>query len=256
MAVKERLSEIAKKYGIAEDVVGQLLGNEGLVRELESDLVPLPTFKSELEKQKNGYESKLTDFQSQVSKWQEWYDNTLTPDYTSLQQRVQQYEEQLAGAQQRMDGRVEMPTGEVITKNEFDARLQAELQRREQAFIEFWHTTSAIQQKHQQEFGEPLDTKALEKYALENRMPSIDIAYDKMMESRRTEKQQKEWSEREKTLRAEIEQDMRSRYSIPDEGDIAGSPLSIAAESSGDYGFAEFQKDWRAAQDKKDGQKI
>lgn len=105
-----------------------------------------------------------------------------------------------------------------LTQKDLDERIAL----LSQATVNLFHKGLRMAQDHLHRFGEPLDTQALERYAVENKITDTDLAYDRFVQPKLDAQRQRQDTEREASVAKRIEEakaeavrDFASRNKLP-----------------------------------------
>lgn len=142
-------------------------------------------------------EQKLNQYQASV---QQWYERDILPRLS--QQPQPQPQEQEPDLSLSLNRLREDLMGQIRDQNTRYAKVIKEATR--------------IATVHAARYpGEPLDVEALERLAIENNLPSLEMAYEQFVRPREDEKRQKDLEEKIKAAREEGAREAMSRQKLP-----------------------------------------
>lgn len=153
------------------------------------------------------------DYQAQLGRvraYQEWY-SRAEPEYNRMNEEYTRVMQQLV-EQQNGNNTPQFDASRFISKDDFIAMQREQAQRTAAVLKE----TAKITAKHLSRFRDDLDIEAIDRLATEHNLPLM-AAYEKFIEPRLREEEQKKNEEWKKNTREEIERDLRSRYQLPAE---------------------------------------
>jgi len=211
----EYWQEIAKKSGLSEDQiksVSDALGQEPVSKAFSQAFMTVSDHHSSFDKAKREWETEKQRWNTEKQQYDTWYRETALPEYerfTKSQEALKQYKD-LYGELDGGNRQVATPTGDVLTRKEFEE----ELKRRDQAYVGLTKAASRATLDYYNRFKEPLDLDELEKFAVERSLP-LDQAYNAYIQPKVDAANRAEWEVKLKTAREEGYRDAISKARIP-----------------------------------------
>jgi hypothetical protein len=211
-----------------------LFNNQTFATRLSTDAVPQSTFNSELDRQRNQFETRIKDIEGYNLQWQNFYETDLKPK-VELADRLTAagLDPQQFGANRQGDAVDQY--GNVVTKDEL-ANLAAQRERDRTGLLD-WSTFIADKAvEYREEFGKRFPAGEFRKFATENsnKYATLDQAF---LDFSATDRQAKVEADR-KTWEAEkekeIESKLRSQLAVPVQpgsGD-GGSPFHTVKDTA------------------------
>lgn len=167
--------------------------------------------KDELDAQKAQFEQEVQEARTRIAGWQKWYGEESQKSATlvdKLNRYIDEYGE-LDNAGQRREA-----AKHGMTKEEFDAALNAELEKRSTAMIKFADDLTDLKMDYSKRFGERLNTEELYKIAGEKNLP-LTAAYDQYVAPRVEAQKKVEFEEAIKKAKEEGAAEALSRHNLP-----------------------------------------
>lgn len=127
-----------------------------------------------LKKEREDLQTYLAAEKQKIDGWQTWYGNATT-EFAQMAKEVQAYRDEFGELNTADKRRAAAQAG--LTPEQFEQKLNEELQRRETAYMKFMDDLSDLKMEHRERFKERLDTSAVYKIAGEKSLP-LDVAYD------------------------------------------------------------------------------
>lgn len=206
MAITDYLEQLAQTKGLSADDKAALLkivgGNADFAKGLEEGTMLRSDYsraQDALKKQKD----ETTAYYNQLLTWKGEQDAA--------------YAAALAGSNGNGNGNGGFVNGEYISKKDFEEfqKKQAEAAaQREANFITISKKVGRLASRHAAKFGEELDTDALEKVVVEQKV-DLDRAYDLMVADRLKAQQDASFAERIKREREEAVREFASTRNLP-----------------------------------------
>src|SRR3972149_4309538 len=163
------------------------------------------------------YSRKMDELAGEKKTWAEWYGKADQAYKTNLAgiETLKRYE-QLYGP---LEGQQAANNGaNVLTRQEVEQLFAV----RDQAYTNLLHNGLRIAQDHLHRFGAPLDTRELEKFALDRKITDMDRAYELYVTPKLDSQRQKQEADREAAMnerikreREEAVRDYASRNKLP-----------------------------------------
>lgn len=203
--VKQYIEQLSQATGLSEEEKGSLLklaSNEKFSTALGGDLLRQQDYSRSMNDLKKK-ENDTTAYYSQLVQWKADQDAA--------------YAAALAGTNGNGNGNGGFANGEYISKKDFEEfqKKQAEAAaQREANFITISKKVGRLASRHAAKFGEELDTDALEKVVVEQKV-DLDRAYDLMVADRLKQQQETALSERIKREREEAVREFASTRNLP-----------------------------------------
>lgn len=158
--------------------------------------------------------------EADITKWKEWGGNT-TSQYQTLATELQKAKADLASITNDPNPNSNLDLTKYLTKDDLTAVAKEMGERYAKAI----KSTGRIASRHAARYSEELDTEAVDKLAGELGL-SLEAAYDKWIEPREKEKNEKALNERIQRERKEAVEDWASRHQLPvDPGPVEQSPI-------------------------------
>ena len=241
--VQEYLDSLAQTAGLEDDVKAALkkaLGNEKFAKELENGVKRQSDYSRGMDELK----TQKQQVDNQIGQWREWYNTAVANDAAREEELVRL----------RGNGNSNVTVTPTVTNPGFSKK---DLDEREGRMIQIVKQGMRIASSHAAKFGEPLDTDALEKVAVEKGL-TLDRAYEEMIRPRVEESRQKEWDEKLKLAREEGVREGLSKREIPGESEKShhnifnyGARVEATKGMTGQAKVASFEEAWNSATVKK-----
>lgn len=205
---------LADLKGIVPEIEGILANNEKASSKLREGVLARSEFSSQmdaLQKEREQMQQYLSSEKQKIEGWQKWYGDT-TAEVARMQQELSQYVEEYGELSDAGKRREAAKQG--YTKEEFDKRLNEEIQKLAQAHLKFTEDLTDIKIQHRDEFKERLDTDSLYKIAGEKNVP-LTVAYNEMVADKRKERDEALFQEKLKQAREEGAREFASKHNLP-----------------------------------------
>lgn len=161
----------------------------------------------ELARQRKEMEAYLQNENQKIRGWGEWYEQTVK-EVSDAKTQLDTYKQTFG----ELDGTKAKP--KFVTKEDFDAAVNAEMNRRDANAIKFADILTDLKIDHKAEFGKRLDTDALVKYATDNGLP-LQAAYQAFTSEDREAKREASVNERIEAAKKEAVKEALSNHKLP-----------------------------------------
>lgn len=221
----ELFNEMAKKAGFTADQVTLAL-SQPEYKELENGFVRHDEYSSALDKAKN-----LQGQADKAKQWDDWYKQN-SPAITGLNEKAQllaKYEERFGA----LDGSAGDTRAAAATTGLTMADVTKITEQLSQNFSGLLKDGLRIASRHAAAFGEELDVDALEKIALEKRVP-LTQAYEELVAPRVRERNEaKTKVEIEKQVSERVKDELSRRAMSPGTSGHSAPPVFIGQQPTG-----------------------
>lgn len=211
--VKEYAGQLAKEAGLPEDqakVFLDVLGNEKVSKAFEERMLA-----------KDDYSRNMDAISSERKKLNEWYgeqvktaaknQETVNSATAQVKQYVETYGELPNGVPVPGGNRaIDAAVANYISKDDHEKAIN----NLSQQFVGVLKSGLKASSDYQYRFGKPLDVDALEKFAVEHKLP-LDMAYEKFISPEVQAKETANVEERVKAAREEGLREGRSLANVP-----------------------------------------
>lgn len=146
-----------------------------------------------------------------IAGWQKWYGD-VSAEQAAIQDKLRSYVETYGELDDAGQRRVAQNAG--MTKEEFEKRLQDEIQRRDIANLKFADDLTDIKIDYRDRFKERLDTTEVFKIAGERGL-SLDLAYKEYIADRIEKQRTQEVEDRVKREREDAVREFQTQHGLP-----------------------------------------
>lgn len=174
----------------------------------------------ELKASREALEAETAKAQDLIKKNTDWY-HTANAEYTGVKAKLDRYAAEFGD----LEGEGK-PAKKFLSEDDFNKRLDEALSPRDAAAIDVADILTDLKIEHRDKFKEKLDTKALIKFATENRMP-LTAAYTAFVADKVEAVRKTEFDDAIKKAREEGAAEARASQGLP-----------IIARSSEPFSFA------------------
>lgn len=164
-----------------------------------------------LRAERESFANEVAEARNRIDGWQKWYGEVST-QVASTQEELKAYRDAYGELDASDKRRVAREAG--FTKDEFEKRLQEEINRRDIANLKFADDLTDIKMDYRDRFKEALDTEAVYKIAGE-RGTDLKTAYQSFISERVKEQDEAKWKETIKKEREDAVAEYASKHNLP-----------------------------------------
>lgn len=194
--------------------IKDLVSDEAVSAKLREGVLARSEFsrgQDELREARKALEAEVTEARDKIAGWQNWYGET-SKQVADMQTKLKTYAETYGDLDEPAKHREAAKQG--LTKEEFDAALQAELNKHDMAALKFADDLTDLKIEHRDRFKEKLDTAAVYKIAGEKNLP-LGIAYNEYIADRVAEKNKADFEQAIKAAKEEGAKEFASKHNLP-----------------------------------------
>lgn len=194
--------------------VEKILSDEKVSAKLRTGVLAKAEFsrgEDELRTARQSFEAEVNEARTKIEGWQKWYGDT-TKEVTDMQTKLKTYADTYGELDDTNKRREAAKVG--LSKEEFDAALQTELQRHDMAALKFADDLTDLKIEHRDRFKEKLDTSAVYKIAGEKNLP-LGIAYNEYIADRVALKNKEDFDTAIKAAKEEGAKEFATKHNLP-----------------------------------------
>lgn len=164
-----------------------------------------------LRAERESFANEVAEARNRIDGWQKWYGEVST-QVAQSQEELKAYRDAYGDLDAADKRRVAREAG--YTKEEFEKRLQDEINRRDIANLKFADDLTDIKLDHRERFKEALDTEAVYRIAGE-RGTDLKTAYQTLISDRVKEQDEAKWKDTIKKEREDAVREYASQHNLP-----------------------------------------
>lgn len=194
--------------------IEELIKDEKVSAKLKEGVLARADYSSNMDAlraERETFAQEVADARNKISGWQKWY-GEVSQAVATTQDELKAYKEAYGDLDSTAQRRVAREAG--FTKEEFEKRLQDEINKRDVANLKFADDLTDIKLDYRDRFKEPLDTEAVYKVAGE-RGTDLKTAYESFISERVKAQDAEALKERIKKERDDAVREYASQHNLP-----------------------------------------
>ena len=193
--------------------IEEILKDEKVSAKLKEGVLARAEFSSQMDAlstERRQFESEVAEARQKIERWQDWYGKT-SQEVATIQDELKRYRDEYG--ELTHEGR-RAAKAQGLTAEEFDKKLQDEINKRDLANLKFADDLTDIKIDYRERFKEKLDTGAVFKIAGEKNLP-LDAAYNIFIADKVEEQRKVAYAEEIKRNREEAVAEYAAKHNLP-----------------------------------------
>jgi len=209
--------DVAAKAGVPTDkaqAIADAMGDEAVAKAMKAHFKAIPDYSYDLDQVRDRTKSEATA--EAKAFYDNWYKTQGEPAYQEHVRVANEYKKykELYGD---LDGNSNGGGAPRITKEEVEGIINDRLVAQNAAYTGLTKSAMKIAVSHFKEFGEVLDPDALERFGVEHKSPTLEVAYADFVKPKIDAKTQVDFEAKLKAAKEEGAREALSRHKIPTE---------------------------------------
>lgn len=207
---KEYLAELEAINPAIKDI----LADEKVSTKLREGVLARADYSSSMDTlraERESFAAEVAEARTRIDGWQKWY-GEASKQVATTQEQLEAYKEAYGDLDAGEKRRIAQNAG--YTKEEFEKRLQDEINKRDVANLKFADDLTDVKIDFMSRFKEPLDTEEVFKIAGE-RGVDLKTAYNQHIAERVEDQRNKEFEARIKQEREDAVKEYASKHNLP-----------------------------------------
>lgn len=165
----------------------------------------------DLKVQQDTFAAEVAAARDKIAGWQKWYGDT-SKQFADVQKQLEVYKEEYGELDDASKRQVAREAG--FTKDEFEKRLNEEINKRDVAALKFVDDLTDLKIEHRQKFNEKLDTAAVYEIAGKQQLP-LNLAYKEYIADKEADLRKKDYDAAIAAAKAEGAREALSHHKLP-----------------------------------------